>query len=61
MGDQDVTDDVRQLIAQGPLTACQLAALAVCIGLNMLDGFDALAMALAAGVLTGAAPGSART
>jgi benzoate transport len=43
-----VTDDVRQLIAKGPLTGFQLSAIAVCVGLNMLDGFDVLAMAFSA-------------
>jgi len=33
---------------QGPLTAFQLGAIAVCIGLNMLDGFDILAMSFSA-------------
>jgi benzoate transport len=46
--DDELRDDVRQLIAKGPLTTFQLAALAVCIGLNMLDGFDILAMSFSA-------------
>ena len=41
-------DDVRQRVAGGPLTSFQLAAIAVCIGLNMLDGFDILAMSFSA-------------
>jgi benzoate transport len=41
-------EDVRQLVAKGPLTSFQLAAIAVCIGLNMLDGFDVLAMSFSA-------------
>ena len=40
--------DVQQLIARGPLTGFQLTAIAVCVGLNMLDGFDVLAMAFSA-------------
>ena len=43
-----MTDDLRRSIAQGPLTRFQLAAIAVCIGLNMLDGFDILAMSFSA-------------
>lgn len=43
-----MSDDVRQLVARGPLTAFQLTAIAVCIALNMLDGFDVLAMAFSA-------------
>jgi len=41
-------DDIRRRVAAGPLTAFQLGALAVCIGLNMLDGFDILAMSFSA-------------
>ena len=40
--------NVQQLIAKGPLTGFQLTAIAVCVGLNMLDGFDVLAMAFSA-------------
>jgi MFS transporter, AAHS family, vanillate permease len=47
MEDEDM-NDVRHLIAKGPLTRFQLVALAVCIGLNMLDGFDILAMSFSA-------------
>ena len=43
-----MTQDLRRSIAEGPLTRFQLAAIAVCIGLNMLDGFDILAMSFAA-------------
>jgi benzoate transport len=43
-----VSEDLRRTIAQGPLTPFQLTAIAVCIGLNMLDGFDILAMSFAA-------------
>jgi len=39
---------VQQRVVQGPLTSFQLAAIAVCIGLNMLDGFDVLAMSFSA-------------
>ncbi len=41
-------NDVQQRVVQGPLTAFQLGAIAVCIGLNMLDGFDILAMSFSA-------------
>jgi len=43
-----VTADLRRALAEGPLTRFQLAAIAVCVGLNMLDGFDILAMSFAA-------------
>jgi MFS family permease len=35
-------------LALGPITAFQLAVIALCVGLNMLDGFDVLAMSFAA-------------
>lgn len=41
-------DNIQQRVAHGPLTSFQLAAIAVCIGLNMLDGFDILAMSFSA-------------
>jgi benzoate transport len=40
--------DVRRRVAEAPLTSFQLAAIAVCVCLNMLDGFDILAMSFAA-------------
>jgi benzoate transport len=43
-----VNNSVQQLLAKGPLTGFQLGAMAVCVGLNMLDGFDVLAMAFSA-------------
>jgi benzoate transport len=43
-----VTQDVRRALAEGPLTRFQLAAIAVCVALNMLDGFDILAMSFSA-------------
>ncbi len=47
-----MTQDVRRALADGPLTRFQLAAIAVCIGLNMLDGFDILSMSFAASDLS---------
>ena len=41
-------NNVRQLVAYGPLTPFQLLAIGLCIGLNMLDGFDVLAMSFSA-------------
>jgi len=35
-------------LAQAPITALQLTVIALCVGLNMLDGFDVLAMSFAA-------------
>ena len=52
--------DIRELVARSPMTAHQIAAVALCMGLNMLDGFDVMVMSFtAAGVsaewqLTGA-------
>jgi len=57
------TADLRELVARSPMTLPQIAAIVVCVGLNMLDGFDVLVMAFtAAGVsaewrLTGAQTG----
>ena len=39
---------LRALIADGPMTACQIGAVLVCVGLNMLDGFDVLVMSFTA-------------
>src|SRR5437016_5049445 len=36
-------NNIRQAVAQGPLTSFQALAIALCIALNMLDGFDILA------------------
>jgi benzoate transport len=47
-----VNGDPRRALAEGPLTRFQLAAIAVCIGLNMLDGFDILSMSFAASGVT---------
>jgi benzoate transport len=43
-----MSDDIRQPVAKGPLSSFQLAAISVGIALNMLDGFDVLAMSFAA-------------
>ncbi|MCX7056884.1 MAG: MFS transporter [Proteobacteria bacterium] len=40
--------DLRLELATGPLTPFQIAAIAICVGLNMLDGFDILAMSFSA-------------
>jgi benzoate transport len=42
------SQDLQRKFAQGPITAFQLTVIALCIGLNMLDGFDVLAMSFAA-------------
>lgn len=45
------TADIRQRVAKSPMSAHQIAAIVVCVGLNMLDGFDVLVMSFtAAGV-----------
>ena len=41
-------NNIRQAVAQGPLTSFQALAIALCIALNMLDGFDILAMSFSA-------------
>jgi benzoate transport len=43
-----VTRDVQRALAETPLTSYTLTAIAVCVGLNMIDGFDVLAMSFAA-------------
>ena len=40
--------DIRALISHGPISAFQFVMLAVCVGLNMLDGFDVLVMSFTA-------------
>jgi benzoate transport len=40
--------DPQRTLAQGPVTGFQLVVIAICVGLNMLDGFDVLAMSFAA-------------
>jgi MFS family permease len=37
---------VRQHIEQSPLRACQVLVIALCVAMNMLDGFDILALSL---------------
>ena len=45
------TADIRLLVARSPMSAHQIVAIMVCVGLNMLDGFDVLVMSFtAAGV-----------
>ena len=43
-----MSDDLQRRVAGGPLTPFQLVAIGVCVSLNMLDGFDILAMSFAA-------------
>jgi benzoate transport len=42
------TDDIRRLVATGRMSPHQIVAILVCVGLNMLDGFDVLVMAFTA-------------
>jgi benzoate transport len=42
------TDDIRQLVATGRMSRHQIVAILVCVGLNMLDGFDVLVMSFTA-------------
>jgi hypothetical protein len=39
--------DPREIIATSPLSALQIAVVAITIGLNALDGFDVLALSFA--------------
>jgi benzoate transport len=51
MRDQSACEDALRLkciIRRGPMTRFQLGAIAVCVALNMLDGFDVLVMAFTA-------------
>ena len=49
MSTENLNDiDLRRLISHGRMGAFQFAALAVCVGLNMLDGFDVLVMSFTA-------------
>lgn len=41
-------DPAQRTLAQDPITAFQLAVIALCVGLNMLDGIDVLAMSFTA-------------
>ena len=43
-----MSQDLQRTLAQAPLTPYTLTAIAVCVGLNMIDGFDVLAMSFAA-------------
>jgi benzoate transport len=43
-----MSNALQRKVAEGPLTSFQLVAIAICICLNMLDGFDILAMSFAA-------------
>ncbi|HMA00643.1 MAG TPA: MFS transporter [Steroidobacteraceae bacterium] len=43
-----MNNDLKRRVAEGPLTKFQLFAVGVCVCLNMLDGFDILAMSFAA-------------
>ena len=43
---------VRQHIENSPLRACQVLVIALCVAVNMLDGFDILALALISPTLT---------
>ena len=40
--------DIRRLVGHGAMSAHQIVAISVCMGLNMLDGFDILVMSFAA-------------
>jgi benzoate transport len=48
-----LSEDLQRNLAQGPISAFQLTVIALCVGLNMLDGFDVLAMSFAASGVKG--------
>jgi len=48
MSSAPTSADVRALVSHGPISAVQFVVLAVCVGLNMLDGFDVLVMSFTA-------------
>ena len=43
-----MSQESRRRLPDSPITALQLTVIALCVGLNMLDGFDVLAMSFAA-------------
>lgn len=47
-----MTTTIRDLIDRAPMSRFQMIAVAVCVGLNMLDGFDILVMAFSASAVT---------
>jgi benzoate transport len=47
-GSDRVKTDIRRLVATSPMSAHQITAIVVCVGLNMLDGFDVLVMSFTA-------------
>ncbi len=48
MGAAPRSSELRRWVAQGSMSTHQILAIAVCMGLNMLDGFDILVMSFAA-------------
>ena len=47
-----MTTNIRELINQGPMTRFQVVSVAICVIINMLDGFDVLVMAFTAPALS---------
>jgi len=43
-----MSQELQRRLEDSPITALQLIVIALCVGLNMLDGFDVLAMSFAA-------------
>src|SRR6185295_2229348 len=41
----EMNNKIREIIDAGPMSRFQVLAVAICVGLNMLDGFDVLVMA----------------
>ena len=44
--------DVRRMLDEGPMSRLQIGAVAVCVALNMLDGFDVLVVAFTASAIS---------
>jgi benzoate transport len=42
-----MSEDPREILAQSPMRSMQIAAVAMCVGLNALDGFDVLSISFA--------------
>lgn len=47
-----MTTHIREMIDQGPMTRFQVVSVAICVIINMLDGFDVLVMAFTAPALS---------
>ncbi|MEE2784025.1 MAG: MFS transporter [Pseudomonadota bacterium] len=44
-------DEMREAIAHGPMSGLQISTVAICLAINLIDGFDVLAISFTASVL----------